>query len=162
MEKVETDWIDNFESSEKPYDIFYKEPVSSIKCVVIRINTKNEIVHVHVKRIPIDNNKLELSQLTKAASDGTKQYRLRDLMKYNFTLEPEYVRDYVERPAAYDFMSPVSLSASLHWKDTIAFFHGLNTVYAICPEHTPRNTRRIKLRKTKRHTRRSNKKEKLI
>jgi hypothetical protein len=162
MEQVETDWIDKFESSEKPYDIFYKEPLSSIKCVVIRINTNNEIVHVHVKRIPIDNNKLELSQLTKAISDNAKQYRLRDLMKYNFTLDPDHVRDYIDSPTSYDFLSPAPLSASLHWKDTIAFFHGLNTVYATCFEHTPRHTRRIRLRRTKRHTRRSNKKEKLI
>jgi len=162
MEQVETDWIDNFELNEKPYDIFYKESISSIKCVVIRINTNNEIVHVHVKRIPIDDNKLDLAQLTKAVSDNTKQYKLRDLMKYNFTLAPDHVRDYIESPDSYHFLSPASLSTSLHWKDTIAFFHGLNTVYATCFEHTPRNTRKIKLRRTKRHTRRSNKKEKLI
>jgi len=162
MEQIDTDWIGKFESNEKPYDSFYKEPVSSVKCVMIYVNTKNEIVHVHVNKISIDNNNLEIEQLTKTLATSAKQYKLRDLMKFNFTLEPDLVRDYIESPTSYDFLSPASLSASLYWKDTIAFFHDLNTVYATCVEYTPRNTRRIRLRKTKRHTRRSNKKEKLI
>ena len=151
------EWIENFEKHEKPYDIFYKEPLNFVKCVIIRVNSNNEIVHIDVKRIYINNNTLEFTQIKKAIP---KQYKLRYLVKYNFTLEPNHIQDYiVSPPNVYNFLSSASSSPcnNIHWKDTISFFHGLNTLYAICSEYIPHTTRRIKVRNAKRFTRRSNK-----
>ena len=156
MEEIVTDWIEEFESIDERYKDFYKEPINSIKLVLLYIDRNNELFHVKKEKIKIKENTLKNEELLKILRSNLnynkKTYRPLSILKYNMDLSPYDVKDYTINNNKYNFLTAQKNLEDIKWKDTIKFFHNINSLYILFYEKwnsKNNNTRRIFINKHK-------------
>lgn len=164
--EIDDSWIREFEKTELEYASFYKEQIDTIKINYIYVNKNNSINAVNQESIIIDNGKLYKERVFDIIKNNKKknniEYKLISILKYNITLEPEYIKDYINDDLNDDFLSKVNSLHDIHFKDSINLFKDLNCLYIIfCDKHARENKNQItkkvmlsllpKKRKTKRN-----------
>ena len=99
-EKLDDDWINNFEKTDKLYKDFYKDDLYYINLQVIYVNIYNEIDKIK-NRTFLFTNKNKISQeeilgiLKRNSTDNEKKYSLLSILRYNILLEPEHIKNYL-------------------------------------------------------------------
>jgi hypothetical protein len=98
MEFFDDSWIYNYETLEKDYSSFYKEPVDSVKLYFIYINNKNEIDTINQDDLMI-SNKIEKDKVYEIIKNNKFKndiyYKLVGLLKYNISLEPYHIKHFL-------------------------------------------------------------------
>jgi hypothetical protein len=182
---IDDEWINQYKHEEEKYDIFYKKEVSSIKLFFIYISSSQDKIDKIIKEkyniINKSISKKELTEIIKqhdASSDKNKEYILNSLFKYNITLKPDEIEDFINNENEYenDYMTNIILHEDedaaedededeefedILFENTIDFFKDLNAIYIIyalpseieAAEEVPKAALvRKKLKKTKKNT----------
>ena len=149
---IDDEWINEYKNEEEKYDIFYKKEVTCIKLFFIYIAKEHEIEKIKKENYNIINKSItqkELKEIIKQHASGTaastedknKEYILNSIFKYNITLKPDEIEDFINNENEYenDYMTNIILHEDDHedefedilFENTIDFFKDLNAIYII-------------------------------
>ena len=165
--ELSTEWVTDFEIEDKNYKKFYKEKVKSIKLYFLYINREQQLFHIKKSNIEIKDTILYKSELIELINKH-KQYQNKiytplSLLKYNITLEPTNINEYILNDSNFDYLKAERNIQDIPWYDSILFLKSINSLYIVYKEtwktkHT--NTKKIYI-KTKKLIHRKTKKKKL-
>jgi hypothetical protein len=140
LEKLNDDWINNFEKNDKLYQDFYKDNVYYTNIDIIYINNENEIEKIKQESflMSVENciTRDELIGLLKKNSiDNNKRYSLMSILKYNITLEDNDIKNFLLSTNSSDynehFLTINKHIDTIKFEKTINMFQDLNNIYFI-------------------------------
>ena len=135
-EKLDDDWINNFEKTDKLYEDFYKDDLYHINLQVIYVNISNEIDKIK-NRSFLFTNKNKISQeeilgiLKRNSTDNEKKYSLLSILRYNILLEPEHIKNYLLNQYNPNYLTVIKNIDAIHYEKSISMFHDLNDLIII-------------------------------
>ena len=136
--ELSTDWVDDFEIDDKDYKQFYKEPVKAIQVYYLYVNRQQELFHIKKQKIDVHNSQLEkkaLIELIKKYRDyQNKTYVPLSILKYNITLEPLYIQEFISNPEDFKYIRAESSIDTIDWFDSIVFLQEVNSLYIVFRE----------------------------
>jgi len=136
--ELSTDWIEDFEIEDKDYKQFYKEPVKSIQVYCLYVNRYQELFHIKKQKIDLHNSQLEkralIALIKKYRDYQNKTYVPLSILKYNITLEPQYVQEFISNPADFKYTQAESSIETIDWFDSIVFLQEVNSLYIVFRE----------------------------
>lgn len=162
--KLDDDWINNFENVDKLYKEYYKDDLYYVNLKVIYINRDNEIDKIKQEPFLMTQaNKIlhtEIIEILKRNSiDNDKRYTLISILKYNINLEPDDVKNYLRQTDNPSFLSIIKHIDSIVFEKSISMFHDLNDLILIFYEKSNELKKRDEHTSTKKiYLRYSNKK----
>lgn len=147
-DELDCSWINEFEKNEIEYASFYKEQIEALKINYIYVDKHNVIDNIHQESIIIENGKLDREKIIEIIKKNKKKnnidYKLISILKYNITLEPEHIKNYINDDLNDDFLSKVDILQDIHFKDSINLFQDLNCLYIVfCDKRTRENKNKI-------------------
>ena len=152
--ELDVSWIQMYKDQEKNYDDFYKEKPESIEMFFLYINQDSELETINTTNYILDlNASIPKDNLINVIKEhrykNGKKYSLKNLLKYNVTLEPEDVIHMlsVDNNEGSTFISEESYNRDIHFADTVCILQNLNSLYFIFNETSP------KLRRLQQQTR---------
>lgn len=135
---LDTTIIDEFEKDDKLYNDFYKDKVDHINLYILYVDNNNDLFHIKKDTTSLNNGKLEKDDLKKLIRQyinyQNKKYRLISLLKWNITIEPDEISDYLRNQKEFDFIKSIRNITSINFDDSINLFHNLNCVYLVFHE----------------------------
>jgi len=135
-DKLDDDWINNFENTDKLYKDFYKDDLYYVNLRVIYINRENEIEKLKQESFlmskPNNITREEILEMLKKNSiDNDKRYSLLSILKYNIVLEPDEVKLYLNNANGEDYLSIMKNIDGVVFNKSINMFHDLNDLILI-------------------------------
>jgi hypothetical protein len=129
-------WINNFESEDDKYKIFYIDEMSNIKVNCLYINKNKELEKITEKYINLKtNNKLEKGELIKLIKDNEKidkdRYKLISILIYNFNLENTELKNFLKDNKDYDLLKKLNNIDDYMFDESIKYFQKLNNIFII-------------------------------
>ena len=158
--KLNDEWINNFEKTDKLYQDFYKDNLYYVNLKFVYVNRSNEIEKIKhetfLMSTPNYISREEIIQILKGTSiDNDKRYSLLSILKYNITLDADEVKNFLildneER----NYLKVVKNIDAIPFEKTINMFQDLNDLILVFYEKSnelkkidPNNvTKRIYLR----------------
>lgn len=141
--ELSTDWISEFEIEDKDYKQFYKEKVDTVKVYFLYVNKKHSLFHVKKNKIKLTNSSLsknELIQLLKKYRNyENKEYIPLSILKYNLTLQPQYIRDFIYDNYDKSFLTAENSIEEITWYDSILCLQDINSLYIVFREKWKKN-----------------------
>lgn len=155
-------WINNFESEDDKYKIFYAGEINNIKVNCLYINKNKELEKITEKNINLKtNNKLEKGELIKLIKDNEKidkyKYKLISILIYNFNLENTELKNFLKDNKDYDLLKKINNIDDYMFDESIKYFEKLNNIFIIFNAEEKSKlplTKRIKFKINNGHTRR--------
>jgi hypothetical protein len=157
--KLDDEWINEFEKTDKLYQDFYKDDLYYVNLRVIYINRKNEIDKIkHDSLLLLNKNIISeeeiLGILKKNSIDNERKYILLSILRYNIILEPDDVKNYLLNKENQNYLSVIKNIDDIKFQKSIAMFHDLNDIILIFYEKSievikkenNNNTKKIYLR----------------
>jgi hypothetical protein len=136
--ELSTDWIEDFEIEDKDYKQFYKEPVKTIQVFYLYVNRHQELFHIKKQKIDLSNSRLEkknlIALIKKYRNYQNKTYVPLSILKYNITLEPQYIQEFILNPVEFKYMEAESSIETIDWFDSIVFLQEVNSLYIVFRE----------------------------
>ena len=81
------------------------------------------------------NEKRALIALIKKYRDyQNKTYVPLSILKYNITLEPQYIQEFISNPADFKYTQAESSIETIDWFDSIVFLQEVNSLYIVFRE----------------------------
>jgi hypothetical protein len=138
MEQFDSDWIDEYVKEEKIYSQFYNSSVENIKLYFIYVNKYNTIENILQEKIIIDNGLLNKDRIlylikNKKIKNNIK-YKLISLLKYNITLEPEYINQFINSKMNQTYLTNINILEDIYFQKTITILQNLNSLFFIFNE----------------------------
>ena len=141
--ELSTDWIAEFEIEDKDYRQFYKEKVDTVKVYFLYVNKKHSLFHVKKNKIKLTNSSLsknELVQLLKKYRNyENKEYIPLSILKYNLTLQPQNIRDFIYDKYDKSYLTSENSIGDITWYDSILFLQDINSLYIVFREKWRKN-----------------------
>jgi hypothetical protein len=99
-ENLDDTWIQTFDKIDKPYQEFYKENVYYVHINIFYVNKENNIDKITNEIFFMKNHNVisreEIIDIIKRNSKYSQNlYSLLSILKYNFTLNPEEILDFL-------------------------------------------------------------------
>lgn len=136
--ELDTTIIDEFEKDDKLYNDFYKDKIEQINLYILYVDNNNDLFHIKKDAVTLNNGKLEKDDLKNLIRQyikyQNKKYRLISLLKWNITIEPEEISDYLRNEKTFDFIKSIRNINSIEFEDSINLFHNLNSLYLVFHE----------------------------
>ena len=103
---LDTTIIDEFEKDDELYNDFYKDKIEQINLYILYVDNNNDLFHIKKDTTTLNNGKLETSDLKNLIRQyikyQNKKYRLISLLKWNITIEPEEISEYLRNEKEFD------------------------------------------------------------
>lgn len=135
---LDTTIIDEFEKDDELYNDFYKDKIEQINLYILYVDNNNDLFHIKKDTATLNNGKLEKNDLKNLIRQyikyQNKKYRLISLLKWNITIEPEEISDYLRNEKKFDFIKSIRNINSIEFEDSINLFHNLNSLYLVFHE----------------------------
>lgn len=133
---INLEWINNFEETDKLYADFYKENLYYINLKIIYTDRDNNIDKIKQESILLSKpnclTQEEVLQILKKNSiDNGKRYTLLSILQYNYTLDPEEIKNYLTTNYADDYLKVIKNIDNVIFERTISMFHDLNDLILI-------------------------------
>jgi hypothetical protein len=156
-EILDTNWIDSIEEIENDNDIFYKEKINEITLIFLYINnneveyTKKDYLKLKTPGVLSKENLINIIHKNKI--NNSIKYSLNSILKFNITIEPENIKNFVIEPDTSQqnelFFSKIKTVDDINWEDSINMFEHLNTLFFIYNLKKPNNssTKRVIFKK---------------
>ena len=151
-EKLDDNWIQDFDKIDKPYKDFYKENVYYVHINIFYVNNDNEIEKITNEIFFMKNHNVisreEIIDIIKRNSLYNKNmYSLLSILKYNFTLNPEEINDFLNTKDNNYYYNDQNLTIIKHidkivFEKTISMFQNLNTLIIIYYEKDKNNIKK--------------------
>jgi hypothetical protein len=135
-EELNDDWINNFDNTDKLYQEFYKDDIYYINLQTIYVNRSNEIDKIKqesylLSSINYISREEILGILKRNSINDEKRYSLLSLLKYNITLEPDDITNFLKTGNDYSFLTSIKNIDTIKLEKTINMFHDLNDLILI-------------------------------
>lgn len=132
-DKLDNEWINNFEKTDKLYQDFYKDDVYYTSLRIIYINRRNEIEKIKEETFlmttPNTITREEILEILKQNSyDNDRRYTLLSILKYNFTLETEDIKYFLKSYNEYNFLTVVKNIDTIIFDKSINMLQDLNDI----------------------------------
>ena len=135
---LDTKIIDEFEKDDELYNDFYKDKIEHINLYILYVDNNNDLFHIKKDTASLNNSRLEKDDLKNLIRQyikyQNKKYRLISLLKWNITIEPEEISDYLRNEKKFDFIKSIRNINSVEFEDSINLFHNLNSLYLVFHE----------------------------
>jgi hypothetical protein len=135
-EKLNDDWIKNFENTDELYKDFYKEDLYFINLNFIYLNRANEIEKI--KNEPFLMSKPNyisreeiLGILKKSLIEDNRNYSLLSILRYNILLEPDDINNLLNESRDLNFLTIIKNIDAISFEQTIHMFQDLNDIFFI-------------------------------
>ena len=149
---LDVSWIEMYKDLEKNYDDFYKEKPENIEMFFLYINEDSELETINTTTYILDlNGSIPKNNLINIIKEhrykNGKKYSLKNILKYNITLEPEDVIHMlsVDNKEGEAFLSQESYNRDIHFADTVCILQNLNSLYFIFNETLSKSRRQQQL-----------------
>ena len=134
--KLDDEWINNFEKTDKLYQEFYKDDVYYINLRAFYINRENEIDKIKnetlLMKSPNIISREEIIEILKKKSvDDERRYTLLSILRYNINLEPDEVKNYLLTRENKEYLSVIKNIDTVVYEKTINMFQDLNDLILI-------------------------------
>jgi hypothetical protein len=135
---LDTTIIDEFEKDDELYNDFYKDKIEQINLYILYVSNNNDLFHIKKDTATLNNGKLEKDDLKNLIRQynkyQNKKYRLISLLKWNITIEPDEISDYLRNENKFNFIKSIRNINSVEFEDSINLFHNLNSLYLVFHE----------------------------
>lgn len=135
---LDTTIIDEFEKDDELYNDFYKDKIEHINLYILYVDNNNDLFHIKKDTASLNNSRLEKDDLKNLIRQYIryegKKYRLISLLKWNITIEPEEISEYLRNEKEFDFIKSIRNISSIEFEDSINLFHNLNSLYLVFHE----------------------------
>ena len=135
---LDTTIIDEFEKDDELYNDFYKDKIEQINLYILYVDNNNDLFHIKKDTATLNNGRLEKDDLKKLIRQyiryENKKYRLISLLKWNITIEPDEISNYLRNEKEFDFIKSIRNINSIEFEDSINLFHNLNSLYLVFHE----------------------------
>jgi len=159
LETLDDEWIKNFDKIDKVYEDFYKDDLYYVNLRVIYVNINNEIDKITNESLLFNNPNYVLQEeligiLKRLSIINDRRYSLLSILKYNITLNPEEVENYLKNIENKEYLTIIKNIDTIKFEKTINMFHDLNDLIfvfyekdgeKIIKKSSQGSTRRIKL-----------------
>ena len=134
--ELNDDWINNFEKTDKLYQDFYKDDLYYINLKFVYVNRCNEIEKIKMETFLMSSpNKIsreEILQILKKSSiDENRRYSLLSMLKYNITIEPDDIKNFLVYPEERNFLITIKNIDTIIFDKTISMLQDLNDLILI-------------------------------
>jgi len=132
--KLDDDWINKFENTDKLYQDFYKDDLYYINLKFIYINRLNEIEKIKQEVFfmlkPNYISREEILQILKRSIiDNDRTYSLLSILKYNITLDAEDIKNFVLKSnEERSYLKVIKNIDAIPLEKTISMLHDLNEI----------------------------------
>ena len=138
---LDTNWIQEFETTDQNYIPFYNEHVNEIKVTSLYVDNENNIKTIKEEMLILKQENMvsreELIHIIKKNSfNHQKRYTILSLLKYNIDLETTHVKHYLKSVVPHNFLEVVKNIDNIPLKKTISMFQDLNTLFILFYEKT--------------------------
>ena len=162
MEEIDTEWISDFEKTDKKYETFYKDTVPNINLFFMYVDRNNNLFYIKKEKIKLQEgvlNKDLLIQILKENMEyNKKKYRPISLLKYNITIDPVNIDKFIETPGTYNYLELQNSLQDLKWENTIKTLSDLNSLHVIFFEtwkdKSKSNTKKVYIHNSSKKTKR--------
>jgi hypothetical protein len=150
-EALDDSWIKDFAKSDKLYQDFYKDDNYYTEVHYVYINADNNIVKVDQETFLFNTKNVvsrdDIVGLIKRNSEvDSVKYSIMSILKYNNTLEPESIKQFViDDPdnSEYNYMTPIKSIDAIKFEPTINMFQDLNDLLFIFYEKPTKTTHNL-------------------
>jgi len=135
--KLNDDWISNFEKTDKLYQDFYKDDVYYVNLKYVYINRSNEIEKINQESFLMSNPNVIsreeiLKILKRSISIHETNYSLLAILRYNINLDTTDVKNFILHPNEYsNYLRVIKNIDALSFEKTIHMFQDLNDLILI-------------------------------
>jgi len=139
--KLDDDWINNFEKTDELYQDFYKDDLYYINLKYIYVSRANEIEKIKQESFLMSRpnyiSREEILQiLKKSVTDDDRRYSLLSILKYNITLDAEEIKKFVLHEDIQDneernYLKIIKNIDAIALEKTINMLHDLNDIILI-------------------------------
>jgi hypothetical protein len=159
--KLNDDWIHCFDKVDELYKDFYKDDIYYVDIKILYVNRNNAIEKIKNSSFLMSkpnciSREEVLEILKKSSLEDNRKYSLLSILKYNITLEPDDIKQYLLEHS-HNYLNVVKNIDAIFFEKTINMFQDLNDVILIFYEKSnelkevdPKNcTKRIYLNSKK-------------
>jgi len=135
--KLNDDWINNFEKTDKLYQDFYKDDLYYTNLHIIYVNRNNEIEKIKQESFlmtkPNYISREEILEILKNNSiDNRRRYTLLTILKYNVTLDADDISGFLKNNNNDDiFLTVVKNIDAISFEKSINMLQDLNDIILI-------------------------------
>ena len=164
---LDDEWINNFDKIDNLYKDFYKDDIYYIHLRILYINRNNEIDKIKNETFlmtkPNNITREEIIEiLKKKSTDDKKRYTLLSILKYNINLEPEEIKNYLNKNYDNQYLTVIKNIDTITFEKSINMFHDLNDIIFIFYEKSSELKKKDPNNSTKKIFLRFNTKKKTI
>lgn len=132
---LDTDWIEEFESLDNKYKMFYKENINNIKFKYVYVNKDNNIEKIKeeillLKQINLISREEMIEIIKKKCSFIDKTFSVLSILKYNFDVEPSDINHYMKENET-SLLTLIKNIDNIPLNKTIQMFQDLNEIIII-------------------------------
>ena len=156
-EKLDSNWISEFEDIDTSYNKFYKETVDFVCVTFVYIDKDNQIKHVNKEKIILrPKNVLPYNILMDLITTYKERfsYKFDFLMKYNINTEPYEVKSLLKDQNHERYIQETSKIDNVNFENTISMFQDLNELILFFRDNLKKNNQNnktIKIHSLKNH-----------
>ena len=145
---LETDWINDFDKTDKLYKDFYADDVYYTSIHYIYINKNNDIEKIKYESFLMSKPNYimrdELLKILKSNSfDNDKRYSILSILKINISMEPEEIKNFLSekniKKYSDEFITQIKNFDTIIYNKTINMFQDLNDLIFIFYEKINKN-----------------------
>ena len=146
---LDASWINDFETIDNSYNIFYKDNVEFICVNYVYLNEKSEIERVKSENIILPRKNILPSEalLSLIKANQYKQYKFSFMLKYNFSVDPEEIKSMNKYGFSSEYLQEFNKIDDIEFEKTITMFQDLNelTLFFLPFLKNHNKTQKIKL-----------------
>ena len=100
FENLDTDWIEEYNNVEELYLDLYKEQVETLPIYFLYVNRDSDLFHISKEILDLSGSTLTKTNIISLLKTNMvlnkKKYRPISILKYNLTISPQDVENYIE------------------------------------------------------------------
>lgn len=136
-EKLNSDWINDFEENDKLYKYFYKTKINKINIYFVYVNNSKEIIYVNKSIYNLEKINIllkeELINLIKSNREfNNNLFKIFSIKYFNIDLDEENINKFVNTEnidLTINYLNDVNYLDNINFNDTIKLFEKLNSIY---------------------------------
>lgn len=132
---LDDEWIHKFDDVDKLYKDFYKDDIYYVNLKIIYVNRENEINKIRQESFLLSkpnyiSNEEVIEILKKNSIDDDKRYSLLSILKYNITLEPDEIKNFLINENK-NYLTVIKNINDILFEKSISMFHDINDLILI-------------------------------
>lgn len=138
-EELDTSWINEFNKTDKLYQVYYLDDIYEIQIHYLYIDSLSNISNIKKEKFILNTiNYISREEivtiLKKNTINNNIKYTLLSILKYNINIDPTDIKKLLNSPheiTKNSFLMPIKNIDAIHFNRTINMFQDLNDLFII-------------------------------